>query len=318
MQKLLRLIDPHAWSGKALLAVVAWGASFVATRLALESFAPLEVVTARFVAGSLVLVGLARRSGVAVLAPPARKPCMLLGAILALHLVIQAVGLQYTSAINTAWIVAFMPVLIALGALILLGQHLERIGWAGVIVATLGVLAVAAKEPPQFEHASFGNLLQIGSCFTWTAYTLAAARPVAAHGALAITAGSMILSTVMLAVVVVITGPVLPATPSVVSCGALAFLGLVCSGLAFFWWLRALAEHGPARTGSYLYIEPFVTLGVGAAVLGEPVTPLALVGGVAVVVGVILVAQGSARKRNAREEKEVRAAGEGDAGSPMT
>ncbi|MEW6743181.1 MAG: hypothetical protein AB1486_10525 [Planctomycetota bacterium] len=56
VQKLLRLIDPHAWSGKALLAVVAWGASFVATRLALESFAPLELVTARIAAGSLVLV----------------------------------------------------------------------------------------------------------------------------------------------------------------------------------------------------------------------------------------------------------------------
>ncbi|MEW6746706.1 MAG: hypothetical protein AB1486_28525 [Planctomycetota bacterium] len=56
VQKLSRLIDPHTWSGKALLAVLAWGASFVATRLALESFAPLESATARFVAGSLVRV----------------------------------------------------------------------------------------------------------------------------------------------------------------------------------------------------------------------------------------------------------------------
>jgi drug/metabolite transporter (DMT)-like permease len=48
---------------------------------------------------------------------------------------------------------------------------------------------------------------------------------------------------------------------------ALAFLGVLCSGVAYLLWFRAVGGIGPARTGSYLYLEPFVKLAVARSVL---------------------------------------------------
>ena len=76
---------------------------------------------------------------------------------------------------------------------------------------------------------------------------------------------------------------------------AIAFLGLVCSGLAYYMWFAAVEEHGPARVGALLYIEPFVALATGALLLGEHVTLNAVLGGICVLVGVWLVARGSVK-----------------------
>jgi NADH:ubiquinone oxidoreductase subunit 5 (subunit L)/multisubunit Na+/H+ antiporter MnhA subunit len=68
-----------------------------------------------------------------------------------------------------------------------------------------------------------------------------------------------------------------------------AFLGVFCSGIAFLLWLRAVAAVGPARSGVYLYVEPFVTLALAWAMLDEPVMASAVAGGITVLIGVSLV-----------------------------
>ena len=60
-------------------------------------------------------------------------------------------------------------------------------------------------------------------------------------------------------------------------------------------WFAAMEDHGPARVGALLYIEPFVALATGALVLGEQVTPNAVLGGICVLAGVWLVAKGSVK-----------------------
>jgi drug/metabolite transporter (DMT)-like permease len=76
---------------------------------------------------------------------------------------------------------------------------------------------------------------------------------------------------------------------------AALFLGIFCSGAAFLLWYAALREHGAARTGSYLYLEPFVTVGVSSALLGEPIAASVIAGGCLVLAGVWAVARWSAR-----------------------
>jgi drug/metabolite transporter (DMT)-like permease len=89
------------WSGKALFAVAVWGASFVATRIACESFTPTGLVASRLVVAAIFLAVLAGREGGPFL--PARgdlPTCLLLGLVLGAHTLIQTIGLRYTSAIS--------------------------------------------------------------------------------------------------------------------------------------------------------------------------------------------------------------------------
>jgi drug/metabolite transporter (DMT)-like permease len=277
-------------SGSALLAISLWGASFVATRFALEVFSPIALVAFRLVLGSLLLVILGRTAGYAVWSVRGgRGVWLVLGAIMGAHLLIQSIGLKYTTAINTAWIIAFIPAVIALGARIFLGHRLDAGAWLGVAIATAGVLLVTARQPPDFSQARFGDLLQILSCFTWAAYTLIAIRPIERHGSLPTTAVPMGVAAGVMTVAVVVHGRPLVGDPTAAHLAALAFLGVFCSGAAYFLWFRAVGDIGPARTGSYLYIEPFVTLAVAWSVLHEPVTVNAVAGGIVVLFGVWLV-----------------------------
>jgi drug/metabolite transporter (DMT)-like permease len=274
----------------ALFAVVAWGASFVATRLALEAFTPFAIVALRLTLGALLLLAVARwQRQRAVPGREAAGITVLLGLIVAAHLLIQAVGLGHTTAMNTAWIISFIPVVIALGAWLSLGQRLPALAWAGVAIATLGVLLVTAQKPPDFAQARLGDLLQLGSCFTWAAYTLVAVRPLARWGSLPMTVAPMAVAAAALWLTVAVDGRLLVAPPNLASVVAVAFLGVLCSGAAFLLWFHAVSAVGPARSGVYLYVEPFVTLALAWAMLGEPVMGSAVAGGIAVLVGVALV-----------------------------
>jgi drug/metabolite transporter (DMT)-like permease len=277
-------------SGAALFAVVAWGASFVATRLALEAFTPFSIVALRLTLGAALLAAVARAGRLRAL--PGREAAgvtVLLGLIVACHLLIQAIVLGHTTAMNTAWIISFIPVVIALGARLFLGQRLPALAWTGVAIATLGVLLVTAQEPPDFAHARLGDLLQLGSCFTWAAYTLVAVRPLQRWGSLPMTAGPMAVAAAALWLAAAVDGRLLVAPPDLASVLSIAFLGVLCSGLAFLLWFRAVSAVGPARSGIYLYVEPFVTLALAWVMLGEPVLVNAVAGGLAVLVGVALV-----------------------------
>jgi len=290
-------------SGKALFAVLAWGASFVATRIALQSFSPFGLVAIRLIIGTAMLVAIIRiRRG--PLLPIKRDAfrAVFLGLVTGGHLLIQAYGLQYTTAINTAWIIGFIPVTIAIGSQLLGQQLLSGRGWSGVTTGAMGVLLVTMQSPPSFADARFGDVLQLSSCVTWTVYTLAAVGPVTRNGALRITAVTMGIAAVVLAVGAchngfvssgITAGPVL----------AVAFLGIACSGLAYYCWVKAVDEHGPARVGVVLYIEPFVTLIVAAATLHEPVGANTLAGGVCVLVGVWLVSRGTHSRKTIRESR---------------
>ena len=66
--------------------------------------------------------------------------------------------------------------------------------------------------------------------------------------------------------------------------------GVVCSGIAFWLWFAAVRDIGSSATGTYLYLEPFVTMFGAAWLLHERITPATIVGGITVLIAVAVVA----------------------------
>jgi drug/metabolite transporter (DMT)-like permease len=289
----------RSWAGgvslKGLAAVIVWGGSFAATRVALRSFDPFGLVALRMLTGTLLLAVAVRMRGRRILPlRPDLPVCIFLGIVLAGHLLIQSYGLRQTTAIHTGWIIGFIPVMIAVGAWLLGQERLSGLGWLGVALGTVGVLAVTGARLPQFAEARAGDLLQVTSCLTWTVYTLAAAGPMTRSGVLCVTTFAMGVAAVLTALATVFTGVLVgPLTTGAVL--QLVYLGPLCSGVAYYLWFAAVDEQGPARTGGLIYVEPFIALFTGALLLGEPVTGWALLGGLCVLVGVWLVARGGRR-----------------------
>jgi len=66
----------------------------------------------------------------------------------------------------------------------------------------------------------------------------------------------------------------------------IAFLGIICSGLAYIAWYDALQALPAAQVGAFLYIEPIVTMFVAALILNEKITLASLLGGGIILLGV--------------------------------
>ena len=73
------------------------------------------------------------------------------------------------------------------------------------------------------------------------------------------------------------------------SWGVIATLGLACTVFAFLAFLRGLSGLGPVRTSIVATVEPFWTAVLGAAVLGQRLTPATLGGGAMIAAAVLLL-----------------------------
>jgi drug/metabolite transporter (DMT)-like permease len=281
---------------EALFAVIVWGASFIATKVALAELSPITVVWLRFLMGVLILGGtviLQRR-----LQLPAKTEWAyfaLLGFLgITFHQWLQSNGLQTSEAGTTAWIVATTPVFMALLGWLLLR---ESLGWertSGILLAFAGVLVVVSKG--EFDSISIGrlgapgDLLILISAVNWAAFSALSRRGLRSHPA------SLMMFYVMSFGWLFTTLLFLPTdglaeirSLSVNGWGAVTFLGVLCSGLAYIAWYDALQALSTAQTGVFLYIEPLVAVVVAFFILGEAVTPASLVGGAIIILGVWLV-----------------------------
>lgn len=299
-----KLAEFFSW--KVLLAIFFWGISFPFTKAALTSFHPNGLVAVRMALGVAVLAGftLFRRERW-VVEPRDRARSTWLGVVLAAHLLIQAFAMTRTSSISSGWIIAFNPVVLALGGTLFLGERIRRIGWIGMLVATAGVVVVALAHGIDLAGATTGDLLILLSCFTWPAFTLLAAAPTASSGSLRVTSFAMAVAGVLNSVAAFATAwTVAPFTAH--SVWATLFLGVFCNGVSFVLWMQALREEGAAKISAMLYFQPFVTMFWAAWVDGEPITLHAALGGPVVLAGVWLLRRGSPRRvRAAREARLV-------------
>src|SRR3972149_4163366 len=132
---------------KALFAVTVWGASFIATKVALREVSPVTVVRLRFAIGVAILGGAVFfRSQFSWPRWKELAYFALLGFVgITFHQWLQSTGLLTAQASTTAWIVATTPVFMALLGFLVLKEHLGWVKAGGIALAALGVLLVVSK-----------------------------------------------------------------------------------------------------------------------------------------------------------------------------
>jgi drug/metabolite transporter (DMT)-like permease len=281
---------------EALFAVIVWGASFIATKVALRDVSPITVVWLRFAMGVLILgVAVAARRQFAL---PQRNEWLyfaLLGFLgITFHQWLQSTALTTSRASTTAWIVATTPVFMALLGWMALR---EKLGWlqiSGILLAALGVLLVVTDG--NLESLSLGQFGQPGdilvliSSVNWAVFSVLSRRGLKSHPAARMMFYVMTLGW-LFSSILFFSGPGLPEVPHLTMDGWLgvAFLGIFCSGLAYIAWYDALQALPAAQLGAFLYLEPPVAVVVAAVILAEALTWAALVGGAIILLGVWLV-----------------------------
>jgi drug/metabolite transporter (DMT)-like permease len=289
---------------EALFAVIVWGASFVATKVALRYTSPNVVVWLRFAMGVVILGG-------AVLAGkkftlPDRRDWLYLALLgflgITFHQWLQSTGLVTSQATTTGWIVASIPVFMALLGWLVLKEKLLWFQVAGILLSTFGVLLVVTRgnlvQLASGKFGTVGDFLILISAPNWAIFSVLSRRGLQKYPATLMMFYVMIFGWLFSSVLFFAQGGVyqIGKIPWDGWAG-IAFLGIFCSGIAYIFWYDALKTLPVAQTGAFLYLEPVVTVIVAALILSERLYLATLLGGVLILGGVWMVN----RKRMAQE-----------------
>ncbi len=251
---------------------------------------PLEVIAFRYILGLPILAGviIAKRMPLRV---PRRdlSPIIWASVVITIHFIIQITGMRYTSATNTGWIISVTPLVMMVLSVFILKERVTYKIIVGVAIATFGILLLVSKGD-LFSLSwlqSTGDWLVFASAHTWAIYTVLTRDISRRYSPLLVSFLVLSFSAIVLISAMVVTTDWnkfahLPAEPIV----AMLFLGIVCLGLAFWFWQIGVAKLGAARAGVFLYIEPLATTALAVPYLGEQFGIFTAIGGLLVLAGV--------------------------------
>lgn len=282
-----------------------WGGTWVAARIAVQEVPPLAAATWRFLFAfvTLLIVVLWHYRRLLPLTRRELGQVLALGATgIFLYNVCFLFGMRHITAGRGALVVALNPVIVTLGAWLILGEAMTRVKALGVALALVGCLTVIGKGSPLAPLAGdvgVGELLILGCAMLWAAYTLIGRVTMRTLSPLVATTYASLAGWLMLIVTALVHAPGdLVPDYSLRSWAALLFLGLAGTTLGFTWYNQSVQRIGPARAAIFINLVPVAAVLQAAWLLGEWPGSSVLIGGMLVLAGVVLT-QSSARKAQA-------------------
>ena len=284
----------------ALAAVILiWGLNFVVMKLGLQGLSPMLLGALRFALASLPLLLLVR--------PPRLPARWLLAYGLAqglgqFGLLFSALQLGMTAGMASVVIQtqAFFTLLLAMP---LLGERASVRQWVGLAVALAGLAAIGSAAGGPGQMTLVGFVLTLGAALMWAVSNLIGRLALRAGGAYD-PLGFIVWSSL---------APILPFTalalwqdgPAAVwaqlggldarGLGAVLYLALLATVLAYSLWTRLLQRHAPARVAPWSLLVPVVGLWAAAMAFDERPLPQQWLGTGLVLLG-LLIGQGLLRR----------------------
>lgn len=276
-----------------LLAVIFWGTSFIATKILLQEIKPITIIILRLIVASILLTIIAtftKRNFSLNL--KSHGWIFILALVAVFHLWIQVTGLQFTTAANTGWIIGTAPIFMAIMGLIFFKERITLLGFLGIVLAIFGLLLLFGKGDITsiglIENK--GDLLVLGSAFTWGVYSTVNKKISLSYSPLM----TILYLFLMMAIIIIpfnLNKETITSVVNLSSTGWLMvlFLGLFCSGISYVIWAQALRDMESAKVGAFLYLEPLVTVVAAWFFLSEEITFLMIISGLLITIGVIIV-----------------------------
>jgi len=264
---------------------------YVVSKVVLEIIPPFALVSLRLILGILTLaIILAFRGWFRITREQFLRVVGVGFVGYGISLSLQFVGTKLSTAANGSLVTSATPAFVLLFAWILLNERITARKFFALFLATLGVIAVIDPRTAQLNPNVFlGNLLLLGAAVTWALYSVLVRKVtqtlevlpfslVAFIGGLPIVVPAGAWEAANVGVGEIGLGVV----------GGVLFLGVISTALAMILWNSAFAIL-PAGTASLTFFaQPVVGTLLGWLFLGEKITPLFLLGGVLIGIGILI------------------------------
>jgi drug/metabolite transporter (DMT)-like permease len=263
------------------------GAAIVATRYVIDQTDPLSLALLRYAIGTVCLLPFALAARRVAWKRRDLGPIALLGIVqFGVVVALLNYALQTLPAGRTALIFATFPLLTMLFAAAFGHERLTVTKSAGVGLTLLGVALILGEKAAVSGGEGWSGEAAVLLSAASGALCSVLYRPyLQTYDPLPVGALAMLASVGFLALLAAPQGFFLEAPP-LTNAGWLAVLFIgVSSGVGYWLWLWALRHASPTRVTTFLALGPATAFLLGALLLGEPVTGLALLGLVAVALG---------------------------------
>lgn len=289
----------------ALAVVAVWGVTFVSTKVLIGAgMRPAAIFVCRFILayiGLWIYSALSRKPGRIWNGWKDELVFLILGVTGgSLYFLTENTALAYTQASNVAFLVCSAPLFTAIFTILYrrfgksrFARSLEevRVGWplvGGTLLALAG-MALMVFDGKKVQISAAGDLLAVGAALCWAVYSLFMGQITREYGTLTATRkvffyGLVTILPFMGGCKDSFSADILCQTPV---WGNLLFLGLIASLACFLAWNVVIDKVGNVTSTNYVYLNPIFTLLSAMALLGERMTPVAAIGSVAILVGVI-------------------------------
>ncbi|HDJ23407.1 MAG TPA: hypothetical protein ENF17_05930 [Candidatus Aminicenantes bacterium] len=293
-----------------LLAITLWALNFSVIKIALREFTPLGFNGVRLIFASGILflfillkkekVGLSRQDWLRFL---------FLGLVgNTFYQLCFIHGLNWTTASNSALIIAMSPAIIALVSTAFRHERLSWLAWGGIIISFIGLYLVITQQAGGFEWSLAnlkGDLLILTGNFLWAIYTVSSNNFLKKYSPLKFTTWTMIIGAVFFLPFAWADLRSLPkAQISFTAWGGLIYSGLFALAVCYVLWYSSVKKVGNSRTAIYDNLVPLFTIVFAGLILGERLTWQQALGAVVILSGVIMTRLGKVEAKELVTSKD--------------
>ena len=272
-----------------------WSSNFIVAKALVGIVPPWTLNTGRFAVSALILLpALFYRKEWPTRQTWLPLVLMSLTGVFAFNAVLY-IGLRYTSAINATLVNATTPVTTALIAWLLIGEEINRRRVIGSLLSFSGIgwiVSHGSLDTLLNLNFNVGDLIVFFATSLWGFY-MVMAKPMMRHlSPLALTSITTIIGAIFL----------LPAAALELSAHpvdfwrgeiilAFLYLGIFPSFLSFLIWNHSIRIFGPGRASLAYNTLPFFAVILAGIFLDEALSVYQIVGGIAIIGGVLIGAR---------------------------
>ncbi len=279
-----------------MISVCLWGSSFIADKIALQSFSPLFLCLIRFMISTAVL--LVFRLGRKDFRYPDPEDMKKIAAAaflgISVYYAIENIAVNMTSAADASVISAAYPLLTILTGIVFYHFRPARNQIIGILMACIGVLVLTVSSSRE-NSSLIGNLMLVFNGFLWALYNYLTGRISRHCDNFSVTYLQILIGTVCFIPMLFLESFTI-GTITLTSVLAVLYLAVCCSLAALLLYNYGLRNTDPATTAALMNLMPVAGVVLSALILKETITIRHILGGVIIIVGVF-VSEHKGRKK---------------------
>lgn len=281
-------------------AMVMWSMTFVWFKIVNEAYPPFAIVFLRLLVSAIIMTGIAVFASVLQKLDIRDLPRFLLLALIYpfVYFIAESIGLTKIHASLAAVIISTIPLLVPVGAYLLLSERVTRLNILGILISFLGVLIVILNRNFSLNAEPVGLILMLLAVFCAVGYTLMVKRLTERYNAYSITTYQNIFGALMFLPLFLIFDlrEFAQAEHSLRPILNLGYLSIFGSSIAFILFNYSVKTIGATRTEIFSNLIPVLTAVFAYFMLGEELGLKKIIGIIVVLAGLFL-SQVKSRKK---------------------